>query len=45
MIKILVFWDVTKFTVVAPNICGSSVWTPLRITCLSQRILVWLLDF
>jgi len=29
----------TKFCTVAPNICGSSVWTLLHVTILAPRIL------
>ena len=32
----------TQFCVVAPNICGSSVWNFLYITLLAPRILMWL---
>jgi len=35
----------TRFCVVAPNICGSSVWNLLHITVLVPRILSWLPDF
>jgi hypothetical protein len=35
----------TKFCVVVPNICGSSVWKLLRVTLLAPRILRRLLDF
>jgi len=31
----------TQFCVVAPNICGSSVWHFLYITLLTPRILMW----
>jgi hypothetical protein len=34
-----------KFCVVAPSICGPSVWTLLHVTLLTPRILRWLLVF
>jgi hypothetical protein len=36
---------VTKFCVVAHNICGSSVWNLLHVILLAPRILRRLLDF
>ena len=36
---------VTKFCMVAPYICGSSVWNLLYVTLLMRRILRWLLFF
>jgi hypothetical protein len=35
----------TKFCKVAPNNCGCSVWSMLRVTLLAPRILRWLPDF
>lgn len=35
----------TKFCMVDPNICGSSVWILLHITLLVPRISRWLVDF
>lgn len=35
----------TKFCMVAPNTCGSSVWNLLHVTQLASRILRWLLEF
>jgi len=35
----------TKYCTMAPNICGSSVWTILHVALLALRILRWLLDF
>ena len=37
--------QVTKFWMVVPNICGSSVWNLLHVTLLAPRILKWLLEF
>ena len=37
--------QVTKFWMVMPNICGSSVWNLLHMTHLAPRILKWLLEF
>jgi hypothetical protein len=36
---------VSKFCMVAPNVCGSSVWVLLRVTFLAFCIRRWLLDF
>jgi hypothetical protein len=36
---------VTKFCVVAPNICGCSVCNLLHVTRMAARILGWILDF
>jgi hypothetical protein len=41
--KSQVTW-VTEFCVVAPTICGSSVWNWLDVTLMTPRILRWLLD-
>jgi len=35
---------VTKFSMVAPNVCGFIVWNLFHITSLVCRILRWLLD-
>ena len=35
----------TKFCVVAPSICGSSIWDLLHVTILWPRILWWLVAF
>jgi hypothetical protein len=40
-------WQVTwatEFHVVAPNICGFSIWNLFRVTLLATRTLRWLLD-
>jgi hypothetical protein len=37
--------QVTKFSTVAPNTCGSSVWNLHHVTLLTHRILKWLLYF
>lgn len=35
----------SKFCLVAPDICGSSVWNLLCVTLVAHRILRWLIDF
>jgi len=35
----------SKFCLVAPDICGSSVWNLLCVALVVPRILRWLLDF
>jgi len=35
----------TEFWTIAPNTCGPSIWTWLRIALLASWILRWLLDF
>lgn len=34
-----------QFFMMAPNICGSSVWNLLHVTQLAPTILRWLIDF
>jgi len=36
---------VTGFCMLAPNVCGSSVWNFLHVTCLAPGILRCFLDF
>jgi len=35
----------TKFFIMAPNICGPSVWNLIHVTLLTPRIIRWQLDF
>lgn len=35
----------SKFCLVAPDICGSSIWNLLCVTLVAHRILRWLIDF
>jgi len=37
--------QVTKFCMVAHNICGTSVWNLFHVTLLAPRILKWILNF
>jgi hypothetical protein len=34
----------TKFCMVVPNICGSSIWNLLHVTLQASQILMWLLE-